>query len=108
MADMQLSVSPETLRQTATEMTELVRKIRLRATRIQDISSRTRGYWQGDAGSQDRAGYGDCGEELLDAARKVENRAVSLMKMAGVYQEVENQIGQLQAAFRIDHAVLSK
>lgn len=108
MADIQLSVSPETLRLTATEMTELVKRIRLRAARIQDISNRTRGYWQGDAGSQDRAGFGDCGGELLDAARKLENRAVLLMKMAGVYQEVENKIGDLHAAFRIDHVALSK
>lgn len=107
MANVQLSVSPETLRRTATEMTELVRKIRLRATRIQDISNRTRSYWQGDAGSQDRAGYADCGAELLEAARNVENRAVSLMKLAGVYQEVENKLDELNAAFRIDH-VLSR
>lgn len=107
MADIQLSVSPETLRRTATEMTEVVKKIRLRAARIQDISNRTRGYWQGDAGSQDRAGYGDCGEELLEAARKVENRAVTLMKLAGVYEEVENKIGELNAGFRLDH-ILSR
>ena len=102
MAEIQLSVSPETLRQTAMEMMDLLRKVQLRATRIEDISKRTRAYWQGDAGTQDRAGYSECGTELREAARKLESRSITLMKMAGVYQELENAVGVSNMALKMD------
>ena len=105
MADIRLSVSPETLRRTAMEMNALLRKIRLHASRIQDISGRTRGYWQGDAGTQDRSGYRECAEELLEAARNLENRSVTLMRMAGVYQELDETIGEANTALDIEHVL---
>ena len=92
MAEILLSVSPETLRQTSMEMMETLRVIRLRAARIRDISVRTRGYWQGDSGEQDRAGYRLHAEELLEAAKQLENRSVILMRLAGVYQEMEQNV----------------
>lgn len=92
MAEILLSVSPEVLRQTSMEMMETLRGVRLRAARIRDISSGTLGYWQGDSGEQDRAGYRMRTEELLEAARRLENRSVALMKLAGVYQEMEQDI----------------
>lgn len=92
MSEILLSVSPEALRQTSMEMMETLRGIRLRAARIRDISSGTLGYWRGDSGEQDRAGYRIRAEELLEAARHLENRSVTLMKLAGVYQEMEQDV----------------
>lgn len=92
MAKITLSVSPEALRQASMEMMETLRGVRLRATRIRDISVRTRGYWQGDSGEQDRAGYRLYAEELLTAAQRLESRSVTLMKLAGVYQEAEQNV----------------
>lgn len=92
MAEILLSVSTETLRQASMEMMEILRNVRLRAMRIRDISVRTRGYWQGDAGEQDRAGYRLYAEELSQAAKRLESRSVTLMKLAGVYQEMEQDV----------------
>lgn len=91
MAEVQLAVSPETLLVTATEMLSVLQNVRFRAGRIRDISARTRGYWQGDAGEEDRTGYRLYIEEAINAARRLESRSVSLLKLSGLYQETERK-----------------
>ena len=105
MAQILLSVSPETLRRTALEMMDTLRSIRVRAARIRDVSVRTRGYWQGDSGEQDRSGYALCAEELLDAARRLENRSVILMKLAGVYEETDRAVADANANMRTEQVL---
>ncbi|MBQ6987232.1 MAG: WXG100 family type VII secretion target [Oscillibacter sp.] len=102
MAAVRVSVSSEAMRQTASEMRALLRTMRLRAGRIRDISARTRGYWQGDAGQQDREGYRDCAEELIDAARRLDERAVGLLRLAGLYRETDEAVAGINTTLRTD------
>lgn len=102
MAEIQLSVAPESLRATATEIMDILRNVRSRAARIQNLSDRTRGYWRGDAGEEDRVGYRACGEELLNAARRLELRSVSLLKLSGLYQEMETKAEEVGASLNAD------
>lgn len=102
MAGVQLSVSPETLRATAMEMLSVLRNVRAHAGRIRDISARTRGYWQGDAGEEDRSGYRLYSQEAIDAARRLESRSVSLLKLSGLYQETEREAAEVNAALNVD------
>jgi len=102
MAEVQLSVSPETLQATATEMLNVLRSIRSHVARIRDISTRTRGYWQGDAGEEDRGGYRLYSEEALDAARRLESRSVTLLQLSGLYQETEREAEDISVGLNID------
>ncbi|MBQ9493762.1 MAG: hypothetical protein IJR54_08535 [Oscillibacter sp.] len=107
MAAIQFVVSPEKLRITAEEMLDVLRNIRSRAARIGDISGRTRGYWQGDAGEEERTGYRACNEELVEAARRLERRSIALLKLGGLYQETENEAEGVNMKLNVD-SILSK
>ena len=89
MADMVLRVTPETLERKASEFTDIVRDIQQRFDKIATISSKTKGYWQGEAGDQDRTGYASYQDDIAFILRRLQEHPTDLLSMAGIYREAE-------------------
>lgn len=95
MANITLRVTPETLEAKAVQFSDVVKDIRTRFDRIRSISSKTKGYWQGDAGTRDRESYASYQEDISFILRRLEEHPIDLMSMAGIYREAEQAaIGQ--------------
>lgn len=88
----ELKVTPEILQQKAGEFTGIVTEIEQRFERIEDISSKTRGYWNGEAGDQDRRGYESFKEEITYVLGRLKEHPDDLLRMAGIFKAAEDSI----------------
>ncbi|MBQ9349099.1 MAG: hypothetical protein IJT94_17460 [Oscillibacter sp.] len=102
MSEIELRVTPEALRQKAGEFTDLVRAMRSHAARISSLSGRTRNYWQGRAGDQDRAGFRMYLEELSPELDRLDGQIQRLLNMAGVYRSAEADAAGTMASLKTD------
>ena len=105
MADMVLRVTPETLARQASEFTDIVRDIQQRFDKIATISSKTKGYWQGEAGDQDRTGYASYQDDIAFILRRLQEHPTDLLSMAGIYREAERDVASTNAALKTDQIV---
>ena len=103
MAEIQLKVSDEALRQTYQDCVAYLRSIRLHILRIGEISGRSRGYWQGSAGEYDRQGYAAHTEELLAVLNRLEERSRNLLEAAGIYQSMTEEAVEAVQHIRVDN-----
>lgn len=90
-ASFSLRVTPETLERKADEFDQIIREIHNRFNTIEDISSRTRGYWVGEAGDKDREGYASYKEDIAYVIKRLEEHPADLLTMAGIYRAAENE-----------------
>lgn len=97
MADIVLRVTPEVLRQKAGEFTDIIKDIQQRFTRAEEIAAKTKGYWQGEAGTRDRESYASYQEDIQYIIRRLEEHPADLLTMAGIYSEAEQAIAETNA-----------
>ena len=102
MAEFKLRVTPETLEQEAGEFTDLIREIKGRFDRIQSVASKTKSYWRGEAGDQDREGYASFQEDIDFVLRRLEEHPDDLLQMAGIYRQAERDVTSTNAALKTD------
>ena len=102
MAEIVLRVTPEVLRQKAGKFTDMVRTMRSHAARISSLSGRTRNYWQGCAGEQDRAGFRMYLDELGPELERMDGQITRLLNIAGVYRTAEEDAADTIAALKTD------
>lgn len=102
MADIILRVTPEELQKKAGEITSLVDKIDRRFQSIENISTKTRGYWRGDAGEKDREGYASYKDDIAFVLKRLREHPDDLQKMAGIYKEGETYVEQVANSLRVD------
>lgn len=89
MADFSFRVTPEILQRKAGEFSAVVKELKSHFDEIEDISSRTRGYWRGEAGDKDREGYASYKDDIAWILRRLNEHPDDLLKMAGLYQKAE-------------------
>ena len=102
MAEFNLRVTPETLEQKAGEFTGLIQEIKGRFDRIQSVASKTKSYWRGEAGDQDREGYASFQEDIDFVLRRLEEHPDDLLQMAGIYRKAERDVAGTNATLKID------
>ncbi len=105
MANMTLRVTPEALEAKADQFSGVVRDIRARFDRIQSISSKTKGYWRGDAGARDREGYASYQEDIGFILRRLEEHPLDLLIMAGIYRDAERAAVSKNATLKTNEIV---
>ena len=98
MAYLQLLVSPEALVRTSEEMDSVLHRVRVHALRIEEISGRTQGYWQGEAGQRCREVFSEDRKEIFMSADRLAERSKRLLRLAGIYQNAEAAVEESGAA----------
>lgn len=105
MADIVLRVTPETLEKKADEFTGIINDIKEHFNQIEAISAKTNGYWQGEAGDKDRAGYASYKDDIDFVIRRLQEHPIDLLSMAGIYREAEKDVTNTNAALKTDQIV---
>ena len=102
MSDIVLRVTPEELRRKADDFSSLVTDIKNHFDAIITTASKTRGYWQGEAGDKDRVGYASYQEDMDFIIRRLKEHPADLLSMAGIYESAENSIRETNAELKTD------
>lgn len=105
MADIVLRVTPEILERKADEFTGIIQEIKTHFDKIESIADRTKGYWQGEAGDQDRTGYASYKDDIAFILRRLQEHPTDLLSMAGIYREAERDVASTNAALKTDQIV---
>lgn len=105
MADMVLRVTPEVLQQKSGEFTDIIKQIRTHLDRVESISAKTKGHWQGDAGARDRESYASYKEDIQFIIRRLDEHPTDLLKMAGIYKETEKAVATANAQLKTNEIV---
>ena len=98
-------VTPEELQKKAGEFTNIINRIQRQFDSIEDISTRTRGYWRGEAGDKDREGYASYKDDISYILKRLREHPTDLLKMAGLYKEAEDKAKTISAALKTDQIV---
>ena len=85
--DITLRVTPEALKTKANEVEGQIKALETEFNTIQDLVSRTSGYWIGEAGERARAEFESQREDIDTILKRFKEHPIDLMKMAGVYDE---------------------
>lgn len=102
---MVLRVTPETLEKKAEEFSTVVTDIRTRFEQVQLRSSKTKGYWKGEAGERDRESYGSYKDDIRFILKRLEEHPRDLLEMAGIYRAAERDAAQINAQLKTDEIV---
>lgn len=87
-----LKVTPAILKTKAAEIQTDIRAMENEYKSIQDIISRTTGYWIGVAGDKARREFDSQKEEMQNVLRRLKEHPVDLLIMAGVYEQTERNV----------------
>lgn len=89
MASFTLKVTPEMLEKKADDFWKIIENIDGHFRQIENIASRTRGYWQGEAADAGRAGYDSYKTDIAYILKRLDEHPSDLLKMAGIYKKAE-------------------
>ncbi len=87
-----LKVTTEALRTKASEVEQDIRKLESHFASIQDIMSRSTGYWVGAAGDKARKDFDSKKDDTDQVIRRFKEHPGDLLVMAGVYDENERAL----------------
>lgn len=105
MSSLVLRVTPKILEDKAEEFRALVQDIQRRFNRIENISKKTKGYWEGEAGDCDRTGYASYQDDINFIVRRLLEHPDDLLTMAGIYREAEQDVAELNSQLKTDEIV---
>ena len=105
MAEIILRVTPAELRNKAEAFRSVVADIQKRFAAIQDISLKTRGYWIGEAGDKDREGFVSYQDDIAYIIGRLNEHPTDLLNMAGIYEETEAAIREINSELQTDMIV---
>ncbi len=101
-AGMSLNVSPEALRNAAQTAQGRINKMVQLFDSVEQLVSRSKGYWQGDAGEFHRKSYEDRKEDIALALKRLQEHPGDLLAMADVYDTSESTAREIAAALPSD------
>lgn len=96
----ELRVQPEQLTRTAKELTNAITSMRKDFIKLNQCMSSTKGYWLGDAGEYHRNMYTEQEGQIENLLRDLEKYPNDLLKLAGLYDESEEQNLHLARALK--------
>lgn len=97
-----LKVTPETLKNKASETEATIKSLENVFNNIQDIISRTSGYWVGIAGDKARSEFNSQKDEMQKVLQRFKEHPTDLMVMAGVYEEAERSVLSQNQSLAVD------
>lgn len=87
-----LKVKTEVLKEKASEVERDTGILEQQFNDIQDIMSRSRGYWVGAAGDKARKEFESQKEDTSKVIRRFQEHPTDLLVMAGVYEDNEREL----------------
>lgn len=97
-----LKVTPEILTSKSTEVANKVRSMTQHFQDLKEITEKTKGYWQGEAGDKHRKLYADLVPDIEEILKRLGEHPVDLVTIAQKYTDVELKIQQDIAALPSD------
>lgn len=90
--DITLKVKTDVLEAKAAEVDSDIRLLENHFSSIQDIVSRSRGYWVGTAGDKARKIFENQKNDTAKVIRRFKEHPTDLLTMAGIYNKAEQSI----------------
>lgn len=87
-----LKVTPETLVSMSSDIEKKISDLQKLFQEIHTDISRTRSFWEGEAGDQHRTQYEDMKGDIDETIKRLKDRPVSLLQMANLYKETEVKV----------------
>ena len=100
-----LKVTPEILKAKAAEIESDAAVLENEFHNIQDMMSKSAGYWNGAAGEKARNIFGAQDEYIQNIMKYLRLYPGKLLAMAGIYEETERKNAELQKKLPTDHIV---
>lgn len=97
-----LKVTTEALKNKASEVEKDIKKLENHFASIQDIVSRSTGYWTGAAGDKARKEFDSKRDDTDQVIRRFKEHPRDLLVMAGVYEENERTVAEDNKALATD------
>lgn len=97
-----LKVTPDELKNLASEITSEVANIKSYLRNIDQEVSGTQKYWRGDASSQHISKYDDIKPIADKTVEKLEAAPKDLLRIAGLYEETEETNSQMAMSLPVD------
>lgn len=95
MADMQLKVSPEELKQKAAEIEGRIVNAEKNWNSLCETVNASKRYWEGEAADYGRRLFEESRQEVLAAFERLKGHPSSLLEMAGIYIDAEAKAAEL-------------
>ncbi len=105
MADIVLRTTPEDMQKQSEWFDRIAKEVKRRFDRIESISAKTKGYWQGDTGDRDRESYASYKEDINFIVRRLEEHPRDLLTTAGIFIETEKSVASTNAQLKTDQIV---
>lgn len=105
MADIVLRTTPEDMQKQSEWFGRIAKEVKTHFDRIEAISAKTKGYWQGDAGDRDRESYASYKDDINFILRRLEEHPRDLLRIAGIYIEAEKSAASTNAQLKTDEIV---
>ncbi len=97
-----LKVTPEALQQKAEEVRANIQRLQVEFYDIQDIVSRTSGYWVGNSGDKARREFNRKKDDTDKVIRRFAEHPPELLAMAGIYTDTEQKIASEEKSLVTD------
>lgn len=95
MEQIRIKVETAAMEARADAAQQKIQAVRERFSKIGEIVSNSRSYWEGDAGDAHRREYQEYQEEIEEALLRFQENVTDLRKIAGIYKEAADQTAQL-------------
>lgn len=92
IGNIELTVTPEVLSAKAVNTAVKIREMKRNFENINVHVNRMSSYWVGDSGEEYRRRYTDRQSDIDDIFRRLDENVEALTKIAGVYEQVEQQL----------------
>lgn len=97
-----LKVTPNDLRTKAYETRAKISSLQYEFESIQDIISKTVGYWTGEAGDKARKEFNDQKDDTQMVIKRFKEHPTDLLVMAGVYESTEKEVVSVNKSLSTD------
>lgn len=102
MASIILKVKPDELKKKSGDIKKEITRIESEFKEIDRVVTGTKKYWEGEASDQHIKSYTKMKDNITEIIKRLKEHPEDLEKMAGVYEETENQAKQIASILPAD------
>lgn len=95
MADIQLRVSPDELKNKAGEITKQIQQMERNWNQLCELVNASKVYWEGDAGEHHRKLVKENEKDVQLILKRLKEHPEDLLEMAGIYISAEEQASEI-------------
>lgn len=97
-----MKVEAQTMKAGAARISESVRELEKQWKKFADTVERSKSYWTGEASREHQEYYLEVKDDVEKIIRMLKEHPNDLLKMAGIYEEAENAVINLEKALPDD------